>query len=87
MSSTCSTGTSPRVTAAIESHVMLVRRGPNRSTIGPPRMRAETRAPSSTKVTTPVCTALPVLCRTNHGTAMTDMRVPLTEISSAASRP
>ncbi len=66
---------------------MLTRRAPTRSMIGPPSTLSSTSGSISASATRPVFVALPVVVSTNHGSAIIETRVPVSEIASAVSQP
>jgi hypothetical protein len=76
-------------TASIESAstVIAIRRGPTRSTSGPPNAFSSTIGVISAKATSPVWVAEPVVVSTSHGIAIIETRVPSSEIASAVSQP
>ena len=55
--------------------------------IGPPSTLSNTSGASSASATRPVLVALPVVVSTNHGSAIIEIRVPVSEIASAVSQP
>jgi hypothetical protein len=77
----------PTTSTLARSQPMLIRRGPTRSMIGPPSTLSNTSGASSASATRPVLVALPVVVRTNHGSAIIEIRVPVSEIASAVSQP
>ena len=81
--STCSSGMVPTTTALMALQVRAIRRAPMRSMYGPDRNCSSTSGAISAKATSPVIVADPVLVSTNHGMAIIDSRVPLTETASA----
>src|SRR5690554_4156221 len=86
MSSAWRTGIAPSVAATIESPRTLIRFGPTRSIRGPDRAWAITYGAICAKTTRPVCSALPVVVRTNQGTASEASRVPVHARAFAPSR-
>ena len=83
----CSTGIKPTATIESTSAVMAIRRGPTRSTSGPPVALKSTIGVSSAAATSPVWVAEPVVTSTSHGIAIIETRVPRSEIASADSQP
>jgi hypothetical protein len=77
----------PTAATLAASVAMQTRRGPMRSRSGPLSAFAPTYGAISAKATSPVWAALPVVVRTNQGMATMEMRVPVSEIVSAASQP
>ena len=69
------------------SAVIAIRRGPTRSTSGPPVALKITSGVSSAAATSPVRVAEPVVTSTSHGIAIIETRVPSSEIASAVSQP
>ena len=63
--------------------MIAIRRAPMRSMSGPARNCSSTSGAISANATSPVFVADPVLVSTNHGIAIIESRVPLTEIASA----
>ena len=61
----------------------LVRLNPRRSTAGPPKTPAKTAANAITPPVRPVLAALPVVCKTNQGSATKDMALPIQESAVA----
>ena len=66
---------------------MLIRRAPTLSMIGPPSTLSTTIGSISARATRPVWVALPVVVSTNHGSAIMETRVPMSESASAVSQP
>ena len=66
---------------------MAIRRGPTRSTSGPPKALNSTIGVISANATRPVCVADPVVVSTSHGMAIIETRVPSNEMHSAVSQP
>ena len=67
--------------------MIAIRRGPIRSTSGPPVALNTTSGVSSATDTSPVRVAEPVVTRTSQGIAIIETRVPSSEIASAVSHP
>jgi hypothetical protein len=82
-----SIGTVAMAQAATRSPVMLTRRGPNRSISGPASACTTTYGPISASTTAPVCSSLPVVVSTNHGSATAENRVPVQATACAPSSP
>ena len=66
---------------------MLTRRAPTRSMIGPPSTLRSTSGNISASATRPVLLALPVVVRTNQGSAIIETRVPVIETASETNQP
>jgi hypothetical protein len=62
----------------------LVRAKPSRSTTAPPRKSAITVGGNVKNAVTPVSAALPVVSRTNQGTATCATTLPVSEMESEA---
>ncbi len=86
-SALCSKGISPTASIESRSAVMAIRRGPTRSTSGPPVALKSTSGVSSAAATRPVLVADPVVTSTSHGIAIIETRVPRRETASAVSQP
>jgi len=77
----------PTATNEKTSTVIAIRRGPTRSTSGPPKALNSTIGAISANATSPVCVAEPVVVSTSQGIAIIDTRVPSSEMHSAVSQP
>jgi hypothetical protein len=69
------------------SVVMATRRGPTRSTSGPPTALSSTIGAISAAATRPVFVGDPVVTSTSHGIAIIETRVPRSETASAVNQP
>ena len=69
--------------ALARSAATLVVRNPSLSTMTPPKNAASTAGRKLKKTASPVSAALPVVTRTNHGTASRATAFPTSEIASA----
>jgi hypothetical protein len=76
----------PTATTLAISAITLTLRAPTRSMTGPPAAFATTYGSISAKPTSPVLAALPVVVRTNQGSATIDSRVPARETTFAVSQ-
>lgn len=83
----CSSGTTRAAAALTRSVLHETTRGPTRSTSGPVNALTRTYGAISKNATRPVLLALPVVASTNHGRAMADTRVPVSETRVAVSTP
>ena len=83
----CRSGIDPTTPSEAQSQVIATRRAPTRSMIGPPSTLRTTSGSISARATRPVFSGLPVVVRTNHGSAIMETRVPMSEMPSAPSQP
>ena len=77
----------PTTTMLPRSQAMLTRRAPSRSMIGPPSTFISTSGTISKSATRPVFSGLPVVVSTKNGSAIIEMRVPVSEMASEVSHP
>jgi hypothetical protein len=80
-------GTTAAAVALARSVTQETTRGPTRSTTGPVSALTTTYGVISQKATSPVWVALPVVTSTNQGSAMPEIRVPVSDTAIAASTP
>ncbi|CAM5570249.1 hypothetical protein SANTM175S_04157 [Streptomyces antimycoticus] len=80
----CSTGIVATATPHSASEAMETRLRPTRSMTGPPMTAETTTGRVAQKETNPALAALPVVSRTNHGTAISVSELPAMETVLAA---
>jgi hypothetical protein len=78
-------GTAATAAPAVTSERMLARRNPKRSTSGPPVTDDNSVPIPTTAPARPICTTLPVVFRTNHGSATATIMSPTCDTAFALS--
>jgi hypothetical protein len=82
-----SSGTDPTSTARAKSEKIIMRRGPRNVATGPPHSPRSEMPTNSAARTAPMRVGDPVDTRTNHGSAIAVISVPVVETTSARNSP